>query len=439
MLIGDSITKGQGTLTYRRQLWQGLVAQGCSVDFVGPTADPSGQTSFDADNAAIWGVRADVIADVHVAGWANAARPDVVVIALGTNDSNQNQSAASTLADLAKIISSVRTVNPTVKVVLAAPYDMNGSVNPLFVTGNARLAELRPLMGPFATDQSTPGSPVTLVDLSPVVTTADLYDGIHPSETGDAKVAAALRPTVAGFIGCAPDSVQPLRTPRPAARTAGRPLQATADSTTALRLTGVAGIPTGASTAVLSVTAVAPADDGWIQVGPTPVTPGTFSSLNVATGADRANLVVTPIGADGTVELYTSVTADLVVDVVGYFTGDSAPLSSTGLFVPAAPQRWFDSRRTGIGSPTIGLDLATLAPAMSAVVTNVTTTNGAAGVWVQVGPAPLTPGAHSNLNVAETGHDIAVSAITAVGAARLVEVHRSGPTDVVVDIVGWFT
>jgi hypothetical protein len=130
---------------------------------------------------------------------------------------------------------------------------------------------------------------------------------------------------------------------------------------------------------------------------------------------------------------------DLVVDVMGYFTGEAADLSSTGLFVPASPQRWYDSRRTLDTAATIQLDLATLAPSMTAVVANLTATNGTPGVWLQLAPSPLTPGAHSNLNGSTAGHDIAVGAVTAVGSSRVVEVHRSGPTDVVVDIVGWFT
>lgn len=446
MLVGDSITKGNtiesDQATYRRHLWNLLTAAGCEVDFVGPTANPPEPVGWDTDNAAISGFRADGIAS-FMAGWANGARPDVLVVTLGTNDSNQDQSAESTVDDLDSIIESARATSPNVKVVVAAPFAMDETKQAVFAVGNRRLADLRALLGPFAADQSRPGSPVTFVDLAPIVTLADLRpDGIHPSETGDAKIAASFQPVVQTYLGCgSPDLTSDVGT-RAARRVSpgiGRPLQAAAGSTTPLRLTGVAGIPAGASTAVLSVTAVAPTGDGWVQVGPAPLTPGAFSSLNVAAGADRANLIVAPIGADGTVELYTSVGTDLVVDVMGYFTGGAADLSPTGLFVPASPRRWYDSRRTLDTAATIQLDPSSLAPSMTAVVANLTATNGAAGVWVQLAPSPLAPGAHSNLNVSTTGHDIAVGAVTAVGASRRVEVHRSGPTDVVVDIVGWFT
>lgn len=57
----------------------------------------------------------------------------------------------------------------------------------------------------------------------------------------------------------------------------------------------------------------------------------TSSNVNVSGNLDRrANLVVVPVGAGG-VELQLHNVADVVIDVVGSFTGASAPSDTVGL------------------------------------------------------------------------------------------------------------
>ena len=48
----------------------------------------------------------------------------------------------------------------------------------------------------------------------------------------------------------------------------------------------------------------------------------TTASLNPRAGVDVSNLCIVKMGTDGAVQLYNqNGTLDLVVDVVGYFTG----------------------------------------------------------------------------------------------------------------------
>ena len=119
----------------------------------------------------------------------------------------------------------------------------------------------------------------------------------------------------------------------------------TANSTVTLQVAGRGGVPTsGVSAVVMNVIAVDPAGPGYVQVAPTPVVPRATSNLNTAAGRTIANLVVVPLGAAGTVDLFTTTNADLVADVVGYFTDGTAPESSAGLFVPITPTRQLDTR-----------------------------------------------------------------------------------------------
>ena len=69
-------------------------------------------------------------------------------------------------------------------------------------------------------------------------------------------------------------------------------------------------------------------------------------------GETMANTVIVPLGAGGSVTLFTNADAHLVADVVGYFAGADAAAASTGLFVPVTPVRAANSRVTGnLSSP----------------------------------------------------------------------------------------
>ena len=79
---------------------------------------------------------------------------------------------------------------------------------------------------------------------------------------------------------------------------------------------------------------------GYIQAVPTGDATALRSSSNInldRAGDTMANTVIIPLGADGTVTLFTQSGANLVVDVVGYFTGASEPSTTTGLFIPIKP------------------------------------------------------------------------------------------------------
>ncbi|HEY1281122.1 MAG TPA: hypothetical protein VGF22_15705, partial [Acidimicrobiales bacterium] len=105
---------------------------------------------------------------------------------------------------------------------------------------------------------------------------------------------------------------------------------------------GIAGHPSGA---VLNVTATESTGPGFVTVwaasGPRP----DSSNLDVEqAGQTVANLVVTPVSADGKVALFAQTATHLVVDLVGVFTDDSAAPSGDGLLVPVAPARLLDTR-----------------------------------------------------------------------------------------------
>ncbi len=117
-----------------------------------------------------------------------------------------------------------------------------------------------------------------------------------------------------------------------------------------LRVTGVHGVPAGATAVVLNVTGVAPSETTDVRVYPTPVTlsaPPEVSNLNLARGVTRANLVTVPVGNGGKVRLRNGAgTVDLLADLAGYYAPGAA-----SSFTPVDPMRILDTRE-GIGTPS---------------------------------------------------------------------------------------
>ncbi len=228
----------------------------------------------------------------------------------------------------------------------------------------------------------------------------------------------------------------------------GAPGRLTAGSTTALRVTGVAGIPTGASAVMLNVTSIWPTDPGYVTVYPCDAGRPFVSSLNPVPYSVKPNNVVAPVAKDGTVCVYVSTDVDLVVDVTGYVKS-SASLQYT----PSAPFRLIDTRdrfRTEMnnrlgGQPLAGgqtmviqvggtRGIATNAKAVSANFTVVgAAVPGFLTVW-QCGARPTT----SNVNF-EVGAAIANGAQMPLSTSGQLCVFASASVHVIIDVNGWWS
>lgn len=104
-----------------------------------------------------------------------------------------------------------------------------------------------------------------------------------------------------------------------------------------VQVAGRAGVPVGATSVVLNVTATESTAAGFVTAHPCGSVP-TASNLNHAAGQTVANLVVGRLDAAGRICLFTNVGTHLVADVAGWFEGSDAHR------VLDAPQRLLDSR-----------------------------------------------------------------------------------------------
>ena len=164
----------------------------------------------------------------------------------------------------------------------------------------------------------------------------------------------------------------------------------------ALQVASRAGVPAGASSAVLNVTVTGPAGPGLPDGLPVRAADTDRLEPELRRRPDRANAVVAKLSTDGKVCLFTSAATHLIADVGGYFP-------NTAVYTPlSAPARLADTRPggatvdglfAGIGMRPAGSVLALTvagragvpAGAASAVL-NVTVTGAAGAGFVTVYP-----------------------------------------------------
>jgi hypothetical protein len=101
------------------------------------------------------------------------------------------------------------------------------------------------------------------------------------------------------------------------------------------------GIPSTAKAYSLNITAVPHAGLGYLTTWPTGQAQPVVSTLNSSTGAVTANAAIVPAGSGGEISVFVSDTADLILDVNGYF----APPATGGLSLyTVTPCRALDTR-----------------------------------------------------------------------------------------------
>jgi hypothetical protein len=214
-----------------------------------------------------------------------------------------------------------------------------------------------------------------------------------------------------------------------------------------LDVAGIAGLPVDATAAALNVTVTDSTASGFWTVFPSGTQRPTVSNINVTgAGSTIANQVLA-ILSGGHTTIFAQSGGNLVIDLVGYFTGASVPPSGIGLFVPVTPSRLLDSRVAPLGARpghnrTAEVSVATRfglpASGIGAVVVNATVTDTAAQGFFSVWPAQTDRPTASSLNATHAGQTIANHVITPVSTTGFSFYTQNG-AHLVVDIAGWYT
>jgi|GEM_PF-1676790 len=230
---------------------------------------------------------------------------------------------------------------------------------------------------------------------------------------------------------------------RPGSGLANAGMTLGAGSTLDVQVTGAGAVPTiGVLAAILNVTATRTTAPGFLTVWPTGVARPTASNLNWKAGQTVPNRVIVPVGSGGKVTIYNSSgSTDVIVDVSGYFTTGTA---SGALFIPQAPRRIADTRGHATLGPGGTFTLAVggsfgVPTTATAVILNVTVTNTTRPGFLTVYPSTSSRPATSDLNWAAelTVPNLVVATLGTTGSISFY--NASGSTDVIVDLVGYFS
>jgi hypothetical protein len=223
-----------------------------------------------------------------------------------------------------------------------------------------------------------------------------------------------------------------------------------------ITVAGVKGLPSSGLVAVTgNLTAVRPAVRGYVALGPDPTTTPGWSTVNFPARDIRANNVVVPVNADGTVaavyiadpRLGTSSSAvDLVFDITGYFTA-----SGGSKYHVLVPSRIMDTREPVPTSfhvfhanqaQTLHVWNAGGVPTSAIAITaNLTVTQQTYQGYAALGPQVDASVGFSNLNF-PYGDDRANGVIVPLsdaGSLDVIYIARSGNTaHLILDVSGYF-
>ena len=269
-------------------------------------------------------------------------------------------------------------------------------------------------------------------------------DGVHLTSTGQAQFALWLRQSLVTMAPSIGGRLAPPR--RIEIPVAGRTVTA-ADGT-------VSTIPADVTAVSLNVAAVDPAGGGFITVWPCSASRPMTSNLNYTRGAIDGNGVIAPVDANGKACVFSQVATDVVIDIGGWF----GPADAAGSgFTAITPKRLIDSREglgvaRGLVRPSSPVTLKVVgagvqridgsnsvipANAVAAAI-NVTAVTPSGPGYITVWPCGVPRPVVSTVNF-NAGDIRANGAIAPLGADGTLCFYSHASTDLVVDVVGWFT
>jgi YVTN family beta-propeller protein len=208
------------------------------------------------------------------------------------------------------------------------------------------------------------------------------------------------------------------------------------------------GVPATALAYSLNVTAVPNGILGYLTIWPSGESQPQVSTLNSPDGRIKANAAIVPAGSGGAVSVFVTHTANVVIDVDGYFTIAG---EQTLQFYPLVPCRVLDTRNQSghLGGPylhgtrerdfPVRESNCQVPPTAQAYSMNFTAVpwHGKAMSYLSTWAAGAGQPQVSTLNN-PTATIVANAAIVPAGIGGAIAVYPSQDTDLVVDIDGYF-
>jgi lysophospholipase L1-like esterase len=211
MPLGDSITLGVNG-GYRNNLYTGLKQDNCGVSYVGTQSDQWTRVA-DKRHEGHSGLTIGNIAD-SVNAWMASTQPNIILLMIGTNDTGwwTNEDGAEIGARHNALIEQLRRARPNAWIFVASipPQSrvfIHGKPDGRNTTTSVDRAVLTQQFNAVirrnVDARTAAGQRVRFVDVNSALTTADLYDGIHPTEAAHAKVAQKFLDGMRAALGSA--------------------------------------------------------------------------------------------------------------------------------------------------------------------------------------------------------------------------------------------
>ncbi|MEY2401946.1 MAG: hypothetical protein QOJ08_2057, partial [Ilumatobacteraceae bacterium] len=235
-----------------------------------------------------------------------------------------------------------------------------------------------------------------------------------------------------GFAPLSPARIVDTRNSTGAARLA-------AGTVTRIQITGLGGVPASAKAVLANVTVTGPSGSGFLTMWNCSATQPDVSTLNFSANETVANAATIPLDGNGQLCAYSNMSADLVIDVGGYYAA-----GATGRYTPIAPVRLMDSRegrgtsaRLAAGQvvelPVTGL--AGVPTSAKAVALNVTGVGPSSDSFITVFPCgEMPPTSSLNPAAAKATPNMVIAQVSAAGTVCF---YASTDIDVLVDVVGY--
>ncbi|MER7047505.1 GDSL-type esterase/lipase family protein [Streptomyces jumonjinensis] len=182
MPLGDSITLGVGSTTrtgYRPLLARRLADTTDALRFVGSMRDADG-TRHEGHS----GWRIDQL-QANIGPWLTEAKPNVVLLHIGTNDMDRDHQVSTAPQRLGALIDQIHTASPDTAVVVAS---LVPATEPAV---QARVTAYNRAIPGIVADRAARGYRITQVSMDSL-TTADLNDTLHPNNSGYEKMAESF-------------------------------------------------------------------------------------------------------------------------------------------------------------------------------------------------------------------------------------------------------
>ncbi|HLJ49942.1 MAG TPA: FG-GAP-like repeat-containing protein [Bryobacteraceae bacterium] len=269
--------------------------------------------------------------------------------------------------------------------------------------------------------------------------------GSAPASATDSTVITAL-PAGLGFFPVTPCRIADTRSGQGFTGQFGPPSLAANQVRNFVIPSSGCNVPATAQAYSLNITVVPAGGLNYLTIWPAGQSQPLVSTLNSLNGAILANAAIVPAGAGGAVSVYVTNAADLIIDINGYF---APPAGNALAFYPVTPCRVADTRGTNgqFGGPPLGAS-GTRSFTVPQSACNIPSTAQAYSLnMTAIPPAPLTylttwPAGHaqplvSTLNAFQ-GQIVANAAIVPAGTGGAINVFVSDPSNVIVDINGYF-